>query len=178
MDERAEGYTEQALDAALKTGDYIRAARIIAQCSRKRYPAVAALLKKAGIDVAELPAEMSPPAPSTDETPEDRSRKEQIIEFVSRQVPADWPRWNSEQRREYWAGSISTDGLELVERDRISAIEVWCELFGGNPQDTRRNTRFINSVLTRLPGWKGRQVRIGTDYGSVKGFVHTERYRP
>jgi hypothetical protein len=65
-----------------------------------------------------------------------------------------------------------------MERDRVSAIEVYCELFSGHPKDVDKDTRFINSVLSQLPGWKKQTVRVGVDYGPVKGFIHAMRYRP
>jgi predicted P-loop ATPase len=109
---------------------------------------------------------------------ETSAREGMILDFVARQVPSDWQKWTLDRRRDYWARGVQGDGLELVDRDRVSAIEVYCELFNGHPKDVDKDTRFINSVLSQLRGWKKQTVRVGADYGPVKGFIHVMRYRP
>ena len=99
-----------------------------------------------------------------------------IMEFAERQVPADWNKWNLDRRRDYWAGAAHTqDGatLDLVERDRISAIEVWCELFNGSMRDMKpADTQQINAILSMMKGWKraGNPLRFGP-YSLQRGFV-------
>lgn len=109
---------------------------------------------------------------------ETSAREGMIIDFVGKSVPEDWQKWPLDRRRDFWAGGVPLDGIKLVPRDRISAIEVWCELFNGHPKDADKDTRFINSVLARIKGWKRRTIRVGADYGPVHGFVHAIRYRP
>lgn len=106
------------------------------------------------------------------------AREGMIIDFVGKQVPDDWQKWPIDRRRDFWAGGVQggTD-LRLVDRDRITAIEVWCELFNGHPKDADKDSRFINSVLARLPGWKKKTVRAGASYGPAKGYVRTANYR-
>lgn len=105
------------------------------------------------------------------------SVREGIIQaFVEKQVPADWSRWTIDRRRDYWSGATHTpegEALELVDRDRITAVEVWCELFNGNVKDMKRtDTREINAVLERLDGWRRSEtpVRVGP-YNTQRGFV-------
>ena len=105
------------------------------------------------------------------------SVREGIIQaFVEKQVPADWSRWTIDRRRDYWSGATHTpegESLELVDRDRITAVEVWCELFNGNVKDMKRtDTREINAVLERLDGWRRSEtpVRVGP-YNTQRGFV-------
>ena len=99
-----------------------------------------------------------------------------IMEFAERQVPADWNKWNLDRRRDYWAGAAHTQEgatLELVERDRISAIEVWCELFNGSMRDMKpADTQQINAILSMMKGWKraGNPLRFGP-YSLQRGFV-------
>lgn len=102
-----------------------------------------------------------------------------IQEFAERQVPADWTKWPLDRRRDFWAGQLHNgEGrqFELTERDRISAIEVWCELFNGSTKDMKpADTREINAVLANLPGWKRSEnpMRFGP-YSLQRGFVRKE----
>lgn len=99
-----------------------------------------------------------------------------IMEFAERQVPSDWAKWSIDRRRDYWAGAAhAQEGttIELVDRDRISAIEVWCELLGGSMRDMKSSdTREINGVLSMTPGWKrnNNPLRFGP-YNLQRGYV-------
>lgn len=104
------------------------------------------------------------------------SAREGLIQaFVEKQVPSDWGKWGIDRRRDFWAGQLHMqDGqsVELVDRDRICAVEVWCELFNGNIKDLKNtDTREINAVLSNLNGWKrfGGPVRFGP-YNIQRGF--------
>ena len=99
-----------------------------------------------------------------------------IMEFAERQVPADWAKWSLDRRRDFWAGAARTQEgatLELVDRDRITAIEVWCELFNGSMRDMKpADTREINAILGMMKGWKrsGKTLRFGP-YNVQRGYV-------
>lgn len=99
-----------------------------------------------------------------------------IASFVERKVPVDWSKWTIDRRRDFWCGATHTpDGkqLELVDRDRIAAVEIWCELFNGNIKDIKQSdTREINAVLARLTGWKrsDNPLRFGP-YSLQRGFI-------
>lgn len=99
-----------------------------------------------------------------------------IMEFAERQVPADWAKWSLDRRRDFWAGAARTQEgatLELVERDRITALEVWCELFNGSMRDMKpADTREINAILGMMKGWKrsGKTLRFGP-YNVQRGYV-------
>lgn len=105
------------------------------------------------------------------------SVREGLIEaFVEKQVPADWQKWTIDRRRDFWCGATRTpEGttLELVDRDRIAAVEIWCELFNGNIKDMKpADTREINAILARLEGWRRSEtvIRVGP-YSVQRGFV-------
>ena len=99
-----------------------------------------------------------------------------IMEFAERQVPADWAKWSLDRRRDFWAGAARTQEgatLELVDRDRITALEVWCELFNGSMRDMKpADTREINAILGMMKGWKrsGKTLRFGP-YNVQRGYV-------
>ena len=85
-------------------------------------------------------------------------REDLIIDFINRKIPVDWQRWPLDRRRDFWCGATRTqDGqqIELVERNRVTALEIWCELFNGNIKDMKpSDTREINAILKRQKGWK------------------------
>ena len=100
------------------------------------------------------------------------SREGVIREFVGKQVPDDWNKWTLDKRRMFWAGCVQ-DEISLVPRDKICALEVWCEALGGNMKEIKNaDTREINAIIAAMPEWKksANPMRIGT-YGLQRGFV-------
>lgn len=98
-----------------------------------------------------------------------------VQEFVERQVPEDWDGRSIEERRAYWSdwGGEAQDADTLVQRSKVCALEVWCELFEGDPKsyDTLRS-REITNLLNKLPGWERKSmVRPGGAYGRQRGYV-------
>ena len=147
-------------------GDYITAARIVASCQKGRLSSVLTLLERSGLDMSGVMEGLHGARPSGADAQE-------ITEFVSRPVPHDWQQWSIDRRRQFWAGEIPTDPKDLTPRDRISAIEVWCELYGKTPRDlTAAKARTINAALRAIPGWTAKTIRAGACYGTVKGFCN------
>lgn len=103
-----------------------------------------------------------------------------ILAFVEKQVPVDWAKWSIDRRRDFWAGQLHTQegqSVELVERDRIAAIEIWCELFNGSAKDAKTaDIREINAILASMDGWKRSEtvLRVGP-YNVQRGFVRKRK---
>lgn len=98
-----------------------------------------------------------------------------IRDFLEKQVPEDWSKWPLDKRRMFWAGAVQ-DNVKLVDRDRICAVEVWCEALGGSIREMKNaDTREINGCLSSMPEWKKSSVsmRMGT-YGVQRGFLKIE----
>ena len=103
-------------------------------------------------------------------------REEQIVEFINRKVPSDWNRMSTEERRLYMEMSYTEYNKldNLVKRDRICALEVWCELFNSSAQTAPvQAIREINSIITRAEGWIGAENKVQRfgPYGVQRGFV-------
>lgn len=99
-----------------------------------------------------------------------------IREFVSRKVPVDWNKRSLQQRRVFWANEFgqTEKSDELVKRDKICALEVWCEALGGDVKLLRKSdTREINDILSSIKGLKKstKAMRFISDYGVQKGFI-------
>lgn len=96
-----------------------------------------------------------------------------IREFLEKQVPDDWAKWDLDQRRAFWAGGSRGD-LVLVDRDRVCALEVWCELYGRSLADMRKSdAHAINQAIERMGGWgrPGGPLKFCPSYGKQRGWV-------
>lgn len=107
---------------------------------------------------------------------ESNAKEGVIREFVERKVPKDWNKRNLRQRKVYWANEFGQQEQQsgLVQRDRICALEVWCEALGGDIKLMRKSdTREINEILTGIKGLKkqDKAMRFIPDYGVQKGYL-------
>ena len=100
------------------------------------------------------------------------SAKEGLIrDFLEKQIPLDWNKWDLSRRRMFWNGNAE-DNIELTDRDRICAAEIWCECLGGDLKYMKKIEAVeINGILESLSDW----VRVKTTqrngpYGVQKGF--------
>jgi predicted P-loop ATPase len=98
--------------------------------------------------------------------------KEGIIrDFVEKSVPMNWDKRSLNERRIYWGSEFCGNKMEMIERDRICAAEVWYECLGGDLKLLKRaDVISINRILENTPGWKKCKgpYRFGP-YGLVKG---------
>ena len=62
-------------------------------------------------------------------------------------------------------------------RDRICALEIWNECFKmpGYSRMKKSDSKEINSILERLPGWERPKgvIRFGSEYGMQRGFCRS-----
>ena len=102
---------------------------------------------------------------------ETSAREGLIMEFLERPVPKDWSSWSLDRRRMFWGGNVQGD-LELVPRQRVCALEIWCELLDGQKKDLKNSdTAEINGILESLEGWKRTATPRKFGYcGSQRGF--------
>ncbi len=102
------------------------------------------------------------------------SVKEGLIrDFLDKRVPSDWNSWDLSKRRDYWSEIVSVPEEKLVERDRVCALEIWCELFNGDfRQIQRRDSIEINSIISSFDDWEkyDKVIKFNKDYGVQRGF--------
>lgn len=99
-----------------------------------------------------------------------------IREFLERQVPEDWQKRSLDERRIFWSGGFRTEQTALIPRDRVCAMEVWCEALNGDPKQLKRADALeINSVIESLPEWTKAKngIRFGSAYGLQRGYVRS-----
>ncbi|MCM0760279.1 virulence-associated E family protein [Sporomusa sphaeroides DSM 2875] len=108
------------------------------------------------------------------ESHRESNAKEGVIrEFVERPVPLGWEKRSLGERRLYWAGEFGRNTCETAPRDRICALEVFCEALGGELKFMKRvDAVEINSILASIPGWKKHNSTFRFGYcGIQKGFI-------
>lgn len=119
-----------------------------------------------------LPKELEGLATEQQERHRESSGKEgMILDWLEREVPADWNQKDLSARRMYWGGGTH-GGETLVLRDRVCAMEVWAECLGQDPGRMRRSDAIeINGILVNATGWRRDKTpgKYGP-YGSQRGF--------
>lgn len=98
-----------------------------------------------------------------------------IHDFLNKPIPKDWQKWDYGRRMMFWSEGEQGD-LELVERDRVCALEVWCEALGGDKKNMRySDTSEINSIIEHIPGWEWFKNPRRFGYcGNQKGFARAK----
>lgn len=120
-----------------------------------------------------LSGELEELAQQRQEAHRETSTKEGLImDFLELPVPKHWSNWTLEQRQVFLSGNFKGD-VELVPRERVCALEIWCELLGGKKGDMRRaDTQEINGILDSLPGWIRTRNSVRFGYcGAQRGFI-------
>ena len=76
------------------------------------------------------------------------------------------------KRRMFLSGGVHTEG-PLHKRDKICAVEIWVECFGGDPKYMKRSDSMeINNIL--LHG-KWQRIKTPRNFGHMAPFLTTLR---
>lgn len=127
-----------------------------------------------------LPPEMESAAREAQEAHREMDVMEGVVtEWLDKPIPDDWDAWPLDKRLIYWAGGTPTEGLNLVKRQKVCALEVWCELYRKTIDLDMRSSRAIRAILTVLPGWEKQDgtTRVG-QYGPQRTFARKECLSP
>ena len=125
-----------------------------------------------------LPKEIEEMAKDQQDRHRESSGKEgMILDFLDREIPSDWDSLSRQQRQMFWNGNLKlADGTELVPREKVCAVEIWVECFGGEPKHMKRTDSMeINNILIGLKGWERIKTprRFGV-YGQQRGFCRAK----
>lgn len=107
------------------------------------------------------------------ESHREMSGKEGLIhDFLEKEVPEGWEQMSVQKRRMYLAGGLQTDGMVMIRREKICAVEIWVECFNSEPRYMKRSDSMeINNILTGMKGWRrNRSKRRYGPYGILSGF--------
>lgn len=138
--------------------------------------AEAMVLYRAGESLV-LSGEAEGLAKDTQEAHRESNSNEGVIEeFLQKKVPKNWYQWTMAERRT-WLDNVFNQDREpeenLMYRDRICALEIWSECYRqGSNRMKKSDSREINSILDRMPGWKKAKspIRFGGGYGAQRGY--------
>ena len=104
---------------------------------------------------------------------EQNDKRGLIEKFLEALLPADWDSWDLSRRQDFWGESFEDEAKGEVPRLKVCAIEIWQELFNGDPKSyTNLQAREINNILRQIPGWRrSTSIDCGEPYGRQRGFV-------
>lgn len=106
------------------------------------------------------------------ETHREASGKEGLImDFLNKPVPENWEQMDLVKRRMFLSGGMHVEGA-LHVRDRICAIEIWAECFGGDLKFMKRSDSMeINNILLHGKWQRMSTPRKFGPYGQQRGFT-------
>ncbi|WP_434310186.1 VapE domain-containing protein [Hominifimenecus sp. rT4P-3] len=121
-----------------------------------------------------LPKELEEMAAEQQEDHRETSGREGIIrEFLEKEIPSNWDSLSLRERRMYWNGNMQlSDGVVVIPREKVCAVEIWSECFGSESKYMKRSdSAEINNILLNVKGWKrNKRARRYGPYGTQKGF--------
>lgn len=104
---------------------------------------------------------------------ESSGKEGMIRDFLEKRIPSDWDQQPVQNRRMFWNGMQRLgEGVVLMPREKVCAVEIWVECLGGDPRFLKRTDSIeINNILAGMPGWERVKTprRFGP-YGQQKGF--------
>lgn len=100
-----------------------------------------------------------------------------IEEYLDMLLPEDWESKDIYDRREYIRNYGDDDYCGLVQRERVCALEIWCEVMEGDRKNLQNaKAREIIDILQSIKGWSPYsksvgKMRFGKMYGVQRAFV-------
>ena len=100
-----------------------------------------------------------------------------IEEYLEILLPEDWESLDIFDRRDYIRNYGDDDHCGSVQRERVCALEIWCEVMEGDRKNLQNaKAREITDILQVMRGWspytKGTgKARFGRLYGPQRAFV-------
>lgn len=93
-----------------------------------------------------------------------------VAEYLDRLLPENWYDLDLYARRLWLEGSETGVRKRIV----ISAVEIWAEALGGNPEKTDRYAiKEIHDIMHQLPEWK----RMGDEHITIHPYGRQKYYR-
>lgn len=100
-----------------------------------------------------------------------------IEEYLDMLLPEDWESKDIYDRREYIRNYGDDDYCGSVQRERVCALEIWCEVMEGDRKNLQNaKAREIIDILQSIKGWSPYsksvgKMRFGKMYGVQRAFV-------
>ena len=100
-----------------------------------------------------------------------------IEEYLEMELPEDWESKDIYDRREYIQNYGDDDYCGSVQRERVCALEIWCEVMEGDRKNLQNaKAREIIDILQSIKGWSPYsksvgKMRFGKLYGVQRAFI-------
>lgn len=100
-----------------------------------------------------------------------------IEEYLDMLLPEDWETMDIYDRRDYVSNYGDDDHCGSVQRERVCALEIWCEVLGGDRKNLQNaRAREIIDILQSIKGWSPYpksvgKMRFGKMYGVQRAFI-------
>lgn len=96
-----------------------------------------------------------------------------IKEYLETLLPANWGEMGLFERRAWLQSDDEVRAKGTVQRDKVCAAEIWCELLGGKIENmTTQNTKFIHQIMGKMEGWsKAKSQLLFQKYGYQRGYA-------
>ena len=98
-----------------------------------------------------------------------------IEEFLEIPLLPNWEKLDLDQRLTYLSADFDQVKAGTVKRTTVCALEIWQELFRGDPKNfSLANAREINGIMRMIKGWKSKSVVKCGIYGKQRAFIRME----
>lgn len=100
-----------------------------------------------------------------------------IEEYLEMLLPEDWESLDIFDRRDYIRNYGDDDHCGSVQRERVCALEIWCEVMEGDRKNLQNaKAREIIDILQAIKGWSPYtksvgKMRFGKMYGVQRAFI-------
>lgn len=124
-----------------------------------------------------LSAKLEAQAKEVQEQHTEMNAKQGMIEnFLETLLPEDWDSRSLDERLLFFSGGFGEAEQGTQRRTRVCALEIWQELFHGDPKSfSPLQSREINNMLRRIKGWESCSGRnCGPLYGRQRCFIRKE----
>lgn len=110
---------------------------------------------------------------------EENAKEGLILEYLDKPIPMNWYELDLYERREALDGTGFMDNFEsTMQRDKTCVMEIWCELFRGDPKAlTPILSREINDILRGLDGWErsSSPLSFGKNFGRQRAYTRIQK---
>lgn len=86
-----------------------------------------------------------------------------VLAFLDKKIPKNWDEIELSTRRDFIQNeSFVSDIKGEVYRDKVCALEIWCELFNGERKDlSRQKSKEINDIIEKTGEWSSEKKFAG-----------------
>ena len=98
--------------------------------------------------------------------------------YLDRLLPENWRDMSLHERRSFLRGDdFGSSAVGSVRRDRVCTMEIWCECFGKEDANLKKQDAYeLNSIMVKMEGWRrydgNKQGNFKFPiYGPQRGYV-------